>query len=128
MVKNTETKIHHENQSFICQGLPTEGALMSLGQSLMNENKVKIEKTEKLFTFHFDSERKMMSVLVRDFYSKKRHLMVKGAAEIIIENCSHFLNGSGEKVEISEETQKGLLRDVQTLAYNGYRVLGLSYK
>lgn len=105
MVKNTETKIHHENDSFICQGLPTEGALMSLGQSMMTVNKVKIEKAEKLFTFHFDSERKMMSVLVRDFETKKRHLMVKGAAEIIIENCTTFLNGNGETVEMGEEAK-----------------------
>ena len=31
MVKNTETKIHHKNGKFVCIGLPTEGALMSLG-------------------------------------------------------------------------------------------------
>ena len=38
MVKNSETKIHHENGKFICLGLPTEGALMSLGHSMINVN------------------------------------------------------------------------------------------
>lgn len=112
MVKNTETKIHHESGRFLCQGLPTEGALMSLGQSMMNKNKVKIEKTEKLFTFHFDSERKMMSVLVKDFDTKKRHLLIKGAAEIIVGNCKAFLNGSGETIGMGKETRDGLLRDI----------------
>ena len=65
---------------------------------MMNVNKVKIEKTEKLFTFHFDSERKMMSVLVKDFESKKRHLLVKGAAEIVVGKCKGFLNGNGETI------------------------------
>lgn len=55
----------------------------------------------KLFTLHFTSKRKMMSVLVRNQNQNKNTLLVKGAAEKIIENSTNFINSDGQKEELT---------------------------
>lgn len=50
--------------------------------------------------FQFDSSRKRMSTVIENVtdnatgYSKRLH--VKGASEIVVETCSHYLDVNGE--------------------------------
>jgi magnesium-transporting ATPase (P-type) len=60
---------------------------------------------EELLRFPFDSARKRMTTVVvypegtpcptETGYNKRLHM--KGASEIVLECCDHFLDGTGEK-------------------------------
>lgn len=76
--------VEEEDGNNKCQGLPTEGALMALVSSLKHQGDSEHHEFTKLFTIHFTSKRKMMSVLLRDEEKNKNVLVTKGAAEIII--------------------------------------------
>lgn len=58
---------------------------------------------DKLFTLHFTSKRKMMSVLVRDEEKNENTILIKGAAEKIVDSSKYYLNSKGEKKELTEE-------------------------
>ncbi len=83
---NTQTQIDDNK----CVGFPTEGALMSLGHSLVSSKISTQTNYNVLYTLYFTSERKCMSILVRD--GDKNTLLSKGAAEVILENSNQFVD------------------------------------
>ena len=40
-------------------------------------------------------------------YDKRLH--IKGAAEIVLATCSHYLNQDGDKIELQDEMKSNLL-------------------
>jgi magnesium-transporting ATPase (P-type) len=60
-------------------------------------------------------------------YDKRLH--VKGAAEIVLSSCTHFLNEGGEKVELGEEMREFLTTDViEDFAKQALRTICFAYK
>jgi len=57
---------------------------MSLGLSLVKREISEEVNCETLYTLHFTSERKCMSVLVKDNILKENFLLSKGAGEVIL--------------------------------------------
>lgn len=57
-IENNESKIVNEYGKKVCQGVSTEGALLSLGQSAINQGLVEPHKLTEIVTLHFTSERK----------------------------------------------------------------------
>jgi magnesium-transporting ATPase (P-type) len=57
--------------------------------------------------FHFTSKRKRMSTILEHVgqteYGYDKRVHIKGAAEIVLATCSHYLNQDGEKVELQDE-------------------------
>ena len=70
----------------------------------------------------------MMSVLVRNKEQNKNLLLVKGAAERIIDNSTTFMNVEGKKEDLTEEMKKKLKDQVTKLASQGLRILGMAFK
>lgn len=59
-------------------------------------DKVRAEKIPKEFVrFQFDSGRKRMSTIIDGDSGKRIH--VKGASEIVLESCTHYLDANGSK-------------------------------
>jgi Ca2+-transporting ATPase len=83
-------EIRQKKKDFVLDGDPTEGALVvsamkaGLTRKLLEEQFV-IEKE-----FPFDSNRKMMSVIVRD-PNGKRFVVTKGAPDVLIQNSESIL-------------------------------------
>ena len=79
---------------------------------------------ERLMTFEFSRDRKMMSVLVRRNGSGS--IFVKGAPESVLERCDNVLV-NGTTIPLSPELRSALLQ--QTLSYGsqGLRTLALAY-
>ena len=87
--------------------------------NMMNKFKVDIEAKRRehlpldYIRFHFTSKRKRMSTILENVghtehgYDRRIHL--KGAAEIVLASCSHYLNQDGEKIELHDEMKSNLL-------------------
>lgn len=88
-------------------------------------------KAEVLHTIAFDSTRKFSATCLKR--PKMEHAvlegeslsLVKGATEIVLANCSHFVNKAGESTAFTEK--QSLLQKADALADQGVRLLALAY-
>ncbi|TXT60574.1 MAG: Calcium-transporting ATPase 1 [Promethearchaeota archaeon] len=100
-------------------GDPTEISLKVLAKKMDVE-----PKAEKLDEIPFDSDRKMMSVVVR--MNGELYSMIKGAPDVLIEKAGKGLY-NGEVKPINEIKDHYLSKNNE-LAENALRVLGIAYK
>lgn len=107
-------------------GDPTEGALLIAAlkagyekQTLLNEFTVEKE-------YPFDSERKMMSVLVKD-RSGRRLIISKGAPDVLITKCQRALWGETLK-PINDFIRKEVDGAVEELAVQALRTIAVGCK
>lgn len=128
LCNNTITEGHPEgNRKYL--GEQTEIGLMKLGDKFGLLNEDLSERQVRVDELPFSSERKMMSVVVRDDLSKlaKLKLYAKGAPEVILEKCNWILlNGKVKKLSLDKK--KELLNQNNNFAVNALRVLGFAYK
>lgn len=80
---------------------------------------------EKIATLDFSSERKQMSTIIRKKGTQKNIVLVKGAAEKVIEGCSSQLVGS-KVVPFTNDQKKYMLNKVLNYQNLGLRVLAFS--
>jgi len=114
-----------EDGRYRIAGDPTEGALLSAGLKAGLE-KNKLEDEEPLVEeIPFDSERKMMTMIRRS--GEQYVAYVKGAPDILLQNCSRLLV-NGQEVPLSEEELKKILEINDSLAKQALRVLGCAYR
>lgn len=84
------------------------------------EKKRKEHLPEDFLRFHFTSKRKRMSTLIENCgstehgYDKRIHM--KGASEIVLGACTHYLNQDGQKVELLDEMKSNLLQIITDYA------------
>jgi len=43
-------------------------------------------------------------------------MYTKGASEIVLETCSHWLNEQGERVELTEASKKKIMDEIEAYA------------
>lgn len=104
-------------------GDPTEGALLVVAR------KGGLRSDLPGRTIHetpFDSERKLMSVIVHTDDGRKV-MYVKGAPEVILEKCANELN-EGTSRALIPERRKTFLEQSAAMAADALRVLALAYK
>jgi Ca2+-transporting ATPase len=107
-------------------GDPTEGALLTCAgkADILKEGK------EKEFNFFdeipFDSERKKMTV-IRSLANGKIFAFVKGAPDILLNNCTAIEENSNTRA-LSEEDKETILRVNNDLANCAMRVLAVAYR
>lgn len=119
---NNEKHINLFTQAITCNTIGTIAEASATEQAMlnmMNKFEVDIEKKRKehlpddYIRFHFTSKRKRMSTILEHVgqtehgYDKRLH--IKGAAEIVLATCSHYLNQDGEKIELQDEMKSNLL-------------------
>ncbi len=83
--------------------------------------------------FQFTSKRKKMSTVLENIEDNEhgydKRLMTKGASEIVLGNCSHYLDENGEKQELTDEIKDDLKTNViEKMAREALRTLCLAYK
>lgn len=82
--------------------------------------------------FHFTSKRKKMSTILENItdnqsgYSKRVHM--KGASEIVLGNCTKWMNQDGETLELDDGMKQHLLNIIEGFAENALRTICLAYK
>ncbi len=106
-------------------GDPTEGALRVASKKAGFDYKVLELSNERVKELPFDSERKLMSVLVRD--KEDYILLTKGATSELLKRCNKILiNGKEEK--LTEEHIKKVDKLNKKYAKQALRVLGYAYR
>jgi len=137
---NNHSDIKHDQESgFTKYGAPTEVALKVLAEkigSIYNKYSDYEHKPcphndslniEKIGVLEFDSNRKMMSSIVSGFSKNhSKSLLLKGAPEKLIQNCSSIKLGNGEVVQISDKQKESLKKEFNDIASQGLRCIGIA--
>lgn len=99
----------------------------------MNFEKVREKHLPKDFVrFHFTSKRKKMGTILSKIkdneygYDKRVHM--KGASEIVLSNCSKWMNAEGEIVTMDDGMKQHLLKIIESYAERALRTICLAYK
>lgn len=119
---NTASLVHDEQGHWSIQGDPTEAALLTL--ALKGHHK-QAKDLEVLDQNPFDSERKMMSILLKK--NSKTFLYCKGAPEVIISKSKRILIDD-EIRDLDEHYKNKLLELNSSMASDALRVLALAIK
>lgn len=110
------------------KGEPTENGLVEYANKLGFPKYELDEEFTRIGTIPFDSSRKMMTTiheLNNEEYNYIR--FTKGAAEILIEHCTYYLE-NGKVHEMNEEFKNKVLNKNAEFANQALRVLGLAYR
>ncbi len=110
-----------------CFGDPTEAALVT------DAAKEGLTSTEldaqypRIGEAPFDSSRKMMSVVVRH-ETEGIHQITKGAPDVILGTCTHYLNAEGEVVALDDAKRAEILAANKSMADEALRVLACAVR
>ncbi len=113
-----------ENAKYTVLGDPTEGALLVLAKK---GNTERTSNYQLLRELPFDSERKMMSVVVLDKNNKRCEAYVKGAPEKILRACNRIIEKGRVRVMTTREKER-ILQVNTEYARHALRVLALAYR
>lgn len=116
-------------------GNKTEAALLILAQSEWSfHDDTDKRRAEANFgtdsrLFPFSSSRKRMSVLVHKAKSSDSWTLYhKGAAEVVLENCSYFLDIDGTEKKITREKRKEFEKVIVEFASQALRCVALAHR
>ncbi|WP_042160120.1 calcium-translocating P-type ATPase, SERCA-type [Paenibacillus gorillae] len=118
-------KSKEPQHEWVMKGDPTEGALTvlstKLGQSAKSlEGLYKREKE-----FPFDSERKLMSVVVS--HQGGRLVYTKGASDVLLDHCNYVL-WDGKVTPFTATLKRKCAEAAEEMAQSALRVLGMAYR
>ncbi|PJX21822.1 calcium-translocating P-type ATPase, PMCA-type [Psychroflexus sp. S27] len=106
-------------------GDPTEIALLSFADDL-NLNRQKIsDQSKRLDELPFDSDRKMMSVVVEN--NDQKRIYTKGAIDRLLPKCTHVLIDN-QVLEINEQHKSEIEESIHQLSSQALRTLASAYK
>lgn len=77
--------------------------------------------------FQFDSARKRMSTVCETAEGTRR-IHIKGASEIVLETCTHYLTSTGEKKPIDDLMKNSLNDQIKNYAKMALRTIAFAYK
>lgn len=101
-------------------GEPTEAALVAWAQKLELPKYELKKQTPRVGELPFDSNRKMMSTIHK--VDKTYTQYTKGAPDVVIDRCSHYLK-DGKAVPMTEEYRAEILAANKAMADKALRVL-----
>lgn len=111
-----------EDKHFDILGAPTEAALLIMASKA---NIYSEDFGERIDEIPFSSERKMMSVLIKE--KKKQIIYVKGALEFILEKCKYIQRENGV-FRLLEKDKKRIIEEKRKLTSDALRTLSFAYK
>ncbi|SJZ30211.1 calcium-transporting P-type ATPase, PMR1-type [Selenihalanaerobacter shriftii] len=124
-VENIKQRFIDSDVKWEVLGDPTEGALLLAAQKARLEKAELQNKFSKLWEIPFDSNRKRMSVIGQR--NGKNTLYLKGAPDIVLDRCSHYIKG-GEVRKLDNETLRKLQQTNDELSSQALRVLAVAMR
>ncbi len=108
-------------------GEPTEAALVRYALE-KGVNKAGLEsEMPRIAEAPFDSVRKMMSTLHKD-YRGKYVQYTKGAPDELLKKCTHIMKDNGDIVQLTDELSRSILDNNKGMADKALRVLAAAFK
>lgn len=104
---------------------PTEIALLMMGDDLGVDRKKLDNESHRENELAFDSDRKLMSTLVKS--NNEYKVFTKGAIGSLFDVSTHYLI-NGEKVPITEEHKEQIRQQSNKMSDEALRTLGLAFK
>lgn len=147
--------VHYKDGRYVANGMPTEAALLVLVEKLgVREKNIESNHVaahlgdtsngaalnvcqsyqgtcKRLFTLEFDRARKSMGVLVAENFEGfecKNKLLVKGAAEFVLERCTSVMMKDGSIVPLTPSFREEIIARINLMASKSLRVLACAYK
>ena len=120
-----DARLEHEGGDWKLYGDPTEGALIALAAKGGVDQRDLQRLLPRVAEIPFSSERKRMTTLHAQ--GDRILAFTKGAAEVVLHDCTHWLTAEGPKpleAEIRQQIESAAL----ALAEQALRVLALAYK
>lgn len=114
-----------KNLSEALHGDPTETALISMFFNEVKELEEFVSRADRVFDIPFDSNRKMMSVIVMD--GEKETCYVKGAPERVIEKCDYILENNKIK-PFTYQKKKQVADFTEAMSSRALRCIAAAYK
>ncbi|XAR63716.1 Calcium-transporting ATPase [Bertholletia excelsa] len=108
-------------------GSPTERAILQWGVNLgMNFDAMR-SATSIIHVFPFNSEKKRGGVALR-LSDSEVHIHWKGAAEIVLESCTGFVDMHGDFKQMDEDKEKQLKKAIEDMAARSLRCVAIAYR
>ncbi|GAA5902891.1 hypothetical protein JCM5296_006324 [Sporobolomyces johnsonii] len=128
---NVAKVFHKEGEGWTARGDPTECAIQTLAHRF-DWSREKLTEGERpqwaqLQEFPFDSDLKRMSVIYARSGDEKQQVFMKGAIERILDACTTIQLEDGP-APLDKAMEEQILANVEALAEQGLRVLGLAQK
>lgn len=124
-VQETRNKKSNEETEWILKGDPTEGALVTLASKLGMSPQSLSGLYERVQEFPFDSERKLMSVLMK--HQGGRLIFTKGAPDVLIKECAYIL-WDDKVIPFTSAIRQQVVQANERMASSALRVLGMAYR
>lgn len=122
-----EAKLTKNDQgSYDTLGDPTEIALLTMAQKVYTHQHNDTERYTREDIFPFDSERKLMSVVVRNS-NEELYVFVKGSPDHVLDYCDSYWNGT-EVVPLTPSVRASINHHYDNMAQSALRVLATAYK
>jgi Ca2+ transporting ATPase len=92
--------------------------------------------SNELIRFAFDSARKRMSTVINvpsdavvpSETGYDRRLHIKGASELVLETCTHYLDSQGVKQTLDDPTKQQIMQVIKNFATEALRTIAFAYK
>lgn len=124
MLCNNASKGKNDAGETVYLGEQTEISLKKISEQKLDKSQYR--NYRKVNEVSFNSERKMMSVVMED-PDKNYTVFSKGAPEVLLEHCDRILRAGGtSKLEAADK--KAILGENEQLTGQALRVLGFAYK
>jgi len=114
-----------QQDEWVLNGDPTEGALTVLAAKLGSPAKLLEAQYRRVKEFPFDSERKLMSVVLE--HQGGRMLQVKGAPDVLLDQCTHIL-WQGKVISMTPALKAKCQAANERMAQSALRVLAFAYR
>lgn len=100
-----DSDLHEKEEKWMIKGDPTEGALVvAAAKAGMHTHEIRLENP-RVEEIPFSSERKRMTT-INQMEDGKKLAFMKGAPEVVLERCSHILDGDGMRTLTEDEKTK----------------------
>ncbi|MGB8002591.1 MAG: calcium-translocating P-type ATPase, SERCA-type [Anaerobacillus sp.] len=118
--------IHEKNGEYVLDGDPTEGALVAAAMKAGLTEEVREEEFKIIQEFPFDSNRKMMSMIVEDTLGK-RYVIAKGAPDIVLKQCESLL-WNEKKASLRKSYERQIQDQLNAFGELALRTIAVAFK
>ncbi|MCF7799060.1 cation-transporting P-type ATPase [Candidatus Woesearchaeota archaeon] len=129
MVLCNDSFLEKQNEEWVVNGEPTEGALLAFAKSVAVDEEVYREDNKRIHLLPFDSQRKyMLSVHYHIDNSSELNFYLKGAGEIVLDKCTLYRDRTNTIVSLSSEKKQFFHDKIKSYNAQGLRVLSIATK